>query len=157
MAYAFESEVRIDRHGELFQLRNRNARLMNHNRLLVITSLLSIVLISLHFTDDIVRGLDAAGPQNLGAIAILLVWLVGTLVLGRRLAGYIIMMLGGVFAFGMPVIHMRSSHFPEIVAGPGGFFFFWVLLALGVTGTFSIILAALEIWNSRRAKGISQL
>jgi hypothetical protein len=129
---------------------------MSHNRLLVVTSLLSIVLISLHFTDDIVRGMDAPGPQNVGAIAILLVWLVGTLLLGKRLVGYIIMLVGGVFAFGMPVIHMRSFHFPEIVGGPGGFFFFWVLLALGVTGTFSIILAALEIWNMRRAKRPAQ-
>jgi hypothetical protein len=123
---------------------------MNHNRLLVITSLLSILLISLHFTDDIVRGIDAPGPQNIGASAILLVWVVGTLLLPRRLAGYIIMLLGGVFATGMPVIHMRGSHFPEIVSGPGGFFFFWVLLALGVTGAFSIILGVIEIWNSRR-------
>jgi hypothetical protein len=125
---------------------------MSHNCLLVVTSLLSIVLISLHFTDDIVRGFDPAGVQNLGAIAILLVWLVGTLLLNNRTAGYIIMLLGGVFAVGMPVIHFRGAHFPEIVAGPGGFFFFWVLLALGVTGTFSIILAATEILRSRVKK-----
>jgi hypothetical protein len=123
---------------------------MSHNRLLVITSLLSIVLISLHFTDDIVRGLDAAGPQNLGAIAILLVWLIGTVLLSRRLAGHIIMLLGGVFAAGMPVLHFRGARFPEIVSGPGGFFFFWVLLALGVTGTFSILLSVLCIWTSRK-------
>ena len=129
---------------------------MSHNRLLVVTSLLSIVLISLHFTDDIVRGMDTAGPQNVGAIAILLVWLVGTLLLGKRLIGYIIMLVGGVFTFGMPIIHFRGTHFPDIVAGPGGFFFFWVLLALGLTGTFSIILAGLEIWNSRRAKRPAQ-
>jgi hypothetical protein len=127
---------------------------MSHNRLLVITSLLSIVLISLHFTDDIVRGLDAPGPQNLGAIAILLVWVIGTVLLSRRLAGHIIMLLGGVFAAGMPVLHFRGTHFSEIVASPGGFFFFWVLLALGVTGTFSILLSILCIWNSRRKSPI---
>ena len=121
---------------------------MNYNRLLTVTSCLSIVLISLHFTDDLVRGIDAPGPQNLGAIAILLVWVIGTVLLSRRLSGYIIMLLGGVFAAGMPVLHFRGARFPEIVAGPGGFFFFWVLLALGVTGSFSIILAALCIWNS---------
>jgi hypothetical protein len=123
---------------------------MNYNRLLVVTSLLSIILISLHFTDDIARGIDPPGPQNLIAIATLLVWLVGTVLLGKRLIGYIIMILGGVFAFGMPLIHMRGSRFTEIVSGPGGFFFFWILLMLGVTGTFSIILAVIEIWNSRR-------
>ena len=130
---------------------------MSHNRLLVVTSLLSIVLISLHFTDDIVRGLDAPGPQNVGAIAILLVWTVGTLLLSNRLVGYIIMIVGGVFAFGMPIIHFRGAHFPDIVAGPGGFFFFWVLLALGVTGTFSIVLAVIEIWNSRRRQSNKEI
>ena len=129
---------------------------MNYNRLLVVTSLLSIVLISLHFTDDIVRGISPPGPENVGAIAILLVWLVGTVLLGKRLVGYIIMILGGVFALGMPVIHMRGSRFAEIVSGPGGFFFFWILLMLGVTGTFSIILAVIEIWNSQRAKRSAQ-
>jgi hypothetical protein len=125
---------------------------MSHTRLLVITSLLSIILISLHFTDDIVRGLDAAGLQNLGAIAILLVWLIGTVLLGDRLAGYIIMLFGGVFALGMPIIHMRGARFPEIVSGPGGFFFFWVLLALGVTGAFAVILSIMCIWDSRRKR-----
>ena len=129
---------------------------MNYNRLLVITSLLSIVLISLHFTDDIVRGISPPGPENVGAIAIMLVWLIGTVLFSKRLIGYIIMILGGVFALGMPVIHMRGSRFPEIVSGPGGFFFFWILLMLGVTGTFSIILAVIEIWNSQRAKRSAQ-
>lgn len=129
---------------------------MKHQRSLTITSLLSIVLISLHFTDDIVRGLDAAGPQNLTAIAVVLVWLIGTVLLSRRLAGYIIMLLGGILAAGMPVLHFRGARFPEIVAGPGGFFFFWVLLALGVTGTFSVLLAVLEIWKFRRANRPAQ-
>ena len=125
---------------------------MKHDRLLIITSLLSIVFISLHFTDDIVRGISPPGPQNVGAIAILLVWVVGTLLLNERLPGYIIMLLGGIFATGMPVIHMRGVRFPEIVSGPGGFFFFWMLLVLGVTGTFSIILSIICIWNRQRKK-----
>ena len=129
---------------------------MNYNRLLVVTSLLSIFLISLHFTDDIVRGISPPGPENVGAIAILLVWLIGTVLFSNRLIGYIIMILGGVFALGMPVIHMRGSRFAEIVSGSGGFFFFWILLMLGVTGTFSIILAVIEIWNSQRAKRSAQ-
>ena len=129
---------------------------MNYNRLLVITSLLSIVLISLHFTDDIVRGISPPGPENVGAIAILLVWLVGTVLFGKRLVGYIIMLLGGIFATGMPVLHFRGARFAEIVSGSGGFFFFWILLMLGVTGTFSIILAVIEIWNSQRAKRSAQ-
>jgi hypothetical protein len=121
-----------------------------HDRLLLITSLLSIFVISLHFTDDIVRGISGAGFENVGAIVILLVWVLGTLLLNGRLVGYIIMLLGGVFATAMPVLHMRGARFPEIVHGPGGFFFLWTLIILGVTGTFSIILAILCVWNLRR-------
>jgi hypothetical protein len=31
----------------------------------------------------------------------------------------------------MPVIHMRGAHYGEIARSPGGFFFVWILWALG--------------------------
>lgn len=48
---------------------------MKRSVMLTIASLLSILLIMLHVTDDIVRGMDKARPANLIAIAILVVWL----------------------------------------------------------------------------------
>jgi hypothetical protein len=114
---------------------------MKRSVMLTTSSLLSIVLIMLHVSDDIVRGLDKARPLNLIAVAILSVWLYGTLVLTERRSGYIITLIGGIFAAGMPIIHLRGTGIVNIVKSSGGFFFLWTLFALGVLGVFSIILS----------------
>ncbi|HTI64268.1 MAG TPA: hypothetical protein VL524_12155, partial [Gemmatimonadaceae bacterium] len=75
---------------------------MNHKATLTITSLLSILLVSLHVTDDIVRGISRPDADNLAAIAIFVVWLFGPLVLAERRSGYVIMLLGGLIAALMP-------------------------------------------------------
>jgi hypothetical protein len=113
-------------------------------------SLLSILLTSLHVTDDIARGLDPARVANLGGIAILVVWLFGTLVLRERRSGYVIMLLGGIAAIAVPVLHMRGARYPAIAASTGGFFFVWTLIALGVTGALSALLSAHALWVSVR-------
>lgn len=125
---------------------------MNHNRLLTVTSLLSILLVSLHITDDLVRGISPAGAGNLGAVVIFVVWLIGPLVLSERRSGLVIMLLGGLFAAAMPVLHMRGTRYPTIATSSGGFFFVWTLIAAGVTGTFSVIIAARALWVSLRRK-----
>ena len=103
---------------------------MKHNTLLVVTSLLSILLLTLHVTDDIVRGISKAEPSNT-ALLVLVIFLYGTLVLAERRSGHVIMLLVGLFAAGMPVIHMRGAHYGEIARSAGGFFFVWTLWALG--------------------------
>src|SRR5258708_24467711 len=103
---------------------------MKHNVVLTITSLLSILLLTLHITDDIVRGISKAEPSNI-ALAVLVVLLYGTLVLAERRSGYVIMLLVGLFAAGMPVIHMRGTHYGEIPNATHAFFFSCTLWALG--------------------------
>ena len=125
---------------------------MDRKNLLTVTSLISILLLTFHFTDDMVHGLDTPGPANLIAIAIVVVFLIGPLQLRERLGGRILILLGAIGAIGMPVLHMQGRSFPEIVRGTGGFFFFWTLLMLGVIGTLSLILVLLEFWNSARAR-----
>src|SRR5881392_968442 len=105
---------------------------MKDNAILVVASLLSILL-TLHITDDIVRGISKAEPSNT-ALLVLAVLLYGTLVLSERRSGHVIMLLVGLFAAGMPVIHMRGAHYGEIAKSTGGFFFVWTLWALGALG-----------------------
>jgi hypothetical protein len=50
---------------------------MKQNMMLTIASLLSILLLTLHITDDIVRGISKAEPSNI-ALAVLVVLLYGT-------------------------------------------------------------------------------
>jgi uncharacterized short protein YbdD (DUF466 family) len=103
---------------------------MKDNVILVVTSLLSLLLLTLHITDDIVRGISKAEPSNT-ALVVLVVFLYGTLALAERRSGYAIKLLVGLFAAAMPVIHMRGAHYGEIAKSAGGFFFVWTLWAPG--------------------------
>ena len=94
---------------------------MSNSGLLKITSLLSLLLLTLHVTDDIVRGISKAESSNT-ALIVLVIFLYGTLALAERRSGHVIMFLIGLFAAGMPVLHMRGHRYPEIAASPGGFF-----------------------------------
>ena len=54
---------------------------MRPRLMLTVTSLLSIVLLSLHIAEDIVLGFAGGGLSNIFGIAILVVYLCGTLLL----------------------------------------------------------------------------
>jgi hypothetical protein len=113
---------------------------------LPIASLLSVLLLTLHVTDDIVRGISNAEPSNI-ALIVLTVFLYGTVVLSDRRSGHIIMLLVGLCAAAMPVMHMRGAHYGDIARSTGGFFFVWTLWALGGLGGLTLILAARGLWN----------
>ena len=117
--------------------------------LLTTASLLSILLLTLHITDDIVRGISKAEPANT-ALIVLVVFLYGTLVLSERRSGHVIMLLVGLFAAGMPVLHMRGAHYGEIARSAGGFFFVWTLWALGGLGGLTFVLSVRGLWSLRR-------
>lgn len=116
---------------------------------LTITSLLSIVLLILHMTDDIVRGVDTAGPTNLIALAVLVLLLYGTLVFAERRWGYICTLLVGIAAAGMPAIHLRAVGMVNMTK-PGTFFFLFTLFMLGMLGGLGIILSVHGLWSLRR-------
>ena len=124
---------------------------MKENTVLVVTCLLSILLLTLHVTDDIVRGISKAEPSNI-ALVVLVAFLYGTLMLAGRRSGYVIMLLVGLFAAGMPVIHMRGAHYGEIAKSTGGFFFVWTLWALGGLGGITFILSTQGLWRLRRGQ-----
>jgi hypothetical protein len=127
---------------------------MQHKITLTITSLLSILLFALHWVDEVARGLEPGGVSGLGGVLILVVWLYGTLALGERRSGYIIMLLGGLGGLGVLFLHMRGAGLVgrRIANSSGVFFWVWTLIALGVTGTFSAILSARGLWSLRRVR-----
>jgi hypothetical protein len=123
---------------------------MKHNSLLVVASLLSVFFITLHTADDIVRGMEPGTLFDLIVVPILVVWLYGTLVLGERRSGYVIILLGSLLGLVVPVIHMKGKGVgvaSGIANSSGGFFFVWTLIALGVTALFSIVLSARALWE----------
>jgi amino acid transporter len=113
--------------------------------MLTTASLLIIVFVTLHLTGDILFKMSPAGFINLLAVFIFVGQLYGTLVLGERRAGYIIIFFGSALGLLVSVIHMRGTR--GVLGGDIGtsgqaFLFVWTLLALGITSTFSIILSA---------------
>src|SRR5262245_43909219 len=127
---------------------------MKQTVMLTVTSLLSILFLTFHLADDIVRGIEPGGVKNYTGVLILVVWLYGTLVLSDRRAGLVIILLGSILGSGIPVLHMMGS---GLVGGrpasSGGLFFWvWTLLALGVTSLFSVILSAWGLWSLRRGQ-----
>jgi hypothetical protein len=121
---------------------------MKENVILTVTSLMSILLLSIHVTDDITHGFDAWGRQSIVGVLILVVWLYGTLVAPEKRSGLIIMLLGGIVAAAMPVIHSKVS----FARSGRGFLFIWTLFAVGSTGALSAILAMRALWNRRTPK-----
>jgi hypothetical protein len=123
---------------------------MKQNVMLTAASVLSVLFFSFHLADDIVRGMEPGTLTNLTAVPIYVFWLYGTLVLAGRRSGYIITLLGGLFALVVPLAHMRGKGVgvaSGIANSSGSFFFVWILIAIGVTGLFSAILSARGLWG----------
>lgn len=114
---------------------------MRHPQLLSVTSVLSVVLLALHISQDIVFGLDRAGLNHLVGVAILLVVVCGAVLFPDRVSGKVIMLLGALMAAGMLPLHMRNGLRPEFLARSGSLLFVWTLYLLGVLGSLSFILS----------------
>ena len=120
---------------------------MKPNVMLTVASLLSLLLIMFHLTDDVL--LQAEGAVKFPIpVVIFAVWLYGTLMLPDRVLGYVIMLLGGVVAAGMIVVHSKGG----VVHKTGGFFFVWTMFALSATGVFTTILSVRGLWLTLRAR-----
>jgi hypothetical protein len=126
---------------------------MKPNVLLVVTSLLSILLMSFHIAEDIVLGFAGGGLTNLIGIGILVVYLCGTLLGSDRRSGLTILLVGSLLAAAIPIIHMMGAGV-GVKRSAGAFFFVWTLYALGVSGTFGIILSARSLWRARAARTV---
>ncbi|HJQ23928.1 MAG TPA: hypothetical protein VKA60_08415 [Blastocatellia bacterium] len=127
---------------------------MKRNVMLILMSLLSILLLTFHLSDDIVRGMEGGGVKNITGVLILVVWLYGTLVLAERRSGYVIILIGSLLGSGVPVIHMMGKGLVggDIAHSGGVLFWVWTLITLGVTSTFSVILSVQGLIGFSRRK-----
>ena len=120
---------------------------------LTIDSLLSIVFHPLHVGGDIRLGFDRGGPGLVYVVVpVLLAVACGTLLLRDHWSGQVLMFLGGLAALGMPIIHRNNGFTPSVARSPGGLFFIWPLVALGVAGGLTMILSARALWHMRRGR-----
>jgi len=121
------------------------------NVLLVVTSLLSILLLSIHIAQDIVLGFAGGGLVNLIAMAVLVVYLCGALLGSDHRWGLTILLAGSLLAAAMPVFHMMGAGV-GVRRTAGAYFFVWTLYALGMSGMFGFILSVRGLWSARAAR-----
>ena len=128
---------------------------MKHRVTLTITSLLSILLFSLHWADEVARGIEPGTSSAVGGLLILAVWLSATLVFAERRWGLVVVLVGALLASGVPVLHMQGTGFVggRIAANSSGsLFWVWTLIALGASGMVSVVLAVHGLWSMRRSR-----
>lgn len=120
---------------------------MKRNVVLVVASLLSLLLMMVHLTQDTIRQAEGSMTYPIPVVFFAL-WLYATLLASDRAWGYVIMLLGGLFSAAMIVVHAKGI----VVTPAGGFFFVWTLFALSTTGWLTIILAARGLGMAVRAR-----
>jgi len=133
---------------------------MKHHVTLTVSSLLSILFFSLHWADEVARGLEPGTIAGAGGLAILAVWLCGTVVFAESRWGLVIVLLGAILASGVPILHMTGR---GLVLGRYGFtgntsgqlgmlFWVWTNIALGASGMLSVVLSVRALWKTWRVR-----
>ena len=125
---------------------------MKQNALLVVASLLSLLLLIVHITQDTI--LQAEGSMMYPIpVVFFAVWLYATVVAPDRIWGLVVILLGGLFSVGMIVLHANGI----VVRQTGGFFFVFTMFALSTTGWLTIALGARALGLAIRARRATQL
>jgi len=125
-------------------------RTMNEKPLLSATSLITILLFTIHQADDVVRGMSPGGFLNFVAIAICSVWLYASLILVGRRSGYLFILIFSLLALVVPFLHMRGPGMGLGTTRSNGLLFVWTVLAIGVTSVFSVALSIRGLLRLRR-------
>jgi len=128
---------------------------MKNDVMLTVASLLLILFVTFHLSDEIARGMERGGLNMVIPMLVLAVWLYGTLVLAGRRSGYIIMLLGSIVGTGIPMFHMAGKGLAGGTITPnssGAFFWVWQNFTLCVIGLFSVILSVRGLWRLRRGQ-----
>ena len=117
---------------------------MKNDVMLTVASLLSILFLTFHLSDEIARGMERGGLNMVIPVFVLVVWLYGTLVLAGRRSGYIIMLVASIVGTGVPILHMAGKGLAGGRIAPnssGAFFWVWQNFTFCVISLFSVILS----------------
>ncbi len=122
--------------------------------MLTLTSLLSIVLLSIHIAEDIVLGFAGGGLENLFGIGVLAIYLCGALLLSGRRSGLVIVLLGSIITLAVAIMHMIGAGL-GVRRTQGAYFFVWTIYGLGISGTFGLVLSIMALVRGRGVQATS--
>ena len=130
---------------------------MKNSATLTVTSLLTILFLTFHLSDEITQGMEPGRLNMVIPILILAGWVYAALVLAGRRSGYIILLLGAIIGTGVPILHMSGATglvSSRIANSRGAFFWVWQNFTLGVISACSVILSVRGLWSLpwRRAR-----
>jgi hypothetical protein len=126
---------------------------MKSNLTLTIMSLLTILFLTFHLSDEITRGMEPGRLNMVIPVLILAGWMYAALALSGRRSGYIILLLGAIIGMGVPILHMSGATglvSSRITNSRGAFFWVWQNFTLGVVSACSLMLAARGLWSTRK-------
>ncbi len=126
---------------------------MKNNVTLTVTSLLTILFLTFHLSDEITRGMEPGRLNMVIPIFVLAGWTYAALALVGRRSGYIILLLGAIIGMGVPIVHMSGPMglvSGRIANSRAAFFWVWQNFTLGVISACSLFLAARGLWSTRK-------
>jgi hypothetical protein len=129
---------------------------VKNSTMLTVSSLLSILLFSIHMAFDIVHGVERGDRGDIiGTVLIEATWLCGALLLADRRSGLVILLVGAILSVAVPFLHMSPAGIgAKYAETDGAILFFWSLLALGVNGAFSFVLSLRGLWLLRSGQAM---
>jgi hypothetical protein len=130
---------------------------MKPNLTLTITSLLTILFLTFHLSDEITRGMEPGRLNMVIPVFVLAGWTYAAIALSGRRSGYIILLLGAIIGTGVPILHMSGATglvSSRIANSRGAFFWVWQNFTLGVVSACSLILAVRGLWSTRKRSEI---
>ena len=126
---------------------------MKHQKTLTITSLIAVLLFTIHYAQDIVLGIEPGDVSTYIGVLITVAWLYPVVVLAGRKSGYLINLLFSLAGLLMPVLHMQGTggllgrktleFFPA-------FFWVWNTFAVCVVSALVFLLSVHGLVSLRR-------
>ena len=127
---------------------------MTRGALLTIASLLTVLFLTIHISDEIARGLEVGGLNMVIQVLVLAGLVYGTLILRGRPA-YTVMLIVAILGTGVPIVHMSGVGLVGgriAVDSAGSFFWVWQNIALCTISALSLPLSLRCLINLRWAE-----
>jgi len=128
---------------------------MTRSVIVTITSMLTILFLTIHISDEIARGMEIGGLNMVIPVLVLAGLLYGTLVYRGRRSGYVVMLIVAILGTGVPILHMSGGGLVGgriAVDSAGSFFWVWQNIALCMISALSLALSIRSLINPQWAE-----